>query len=328
MPKRYALFAAAALICLLAGCAAGGSTSGSSSAGAEPPRLEELRVEVSKTDGNLEALAAALPTLPEQLRGALHAQGVTVDRVRVTVGSSCAATCDALKAGGVDVAFLPADAFAASTGGTAILADARTFQGVDSDQPVDWNGHYSGSVRDAGTRALICVSSTDYGRSLASRAAPTWDELNHARWGVLSADSLGGYRCAELWLEDHYEGNGLSDLSSVTTYPSPEALLTAAQKGEIDVFSIGTDQRTDFPDAGIFSRTGVLAVTDRLYSCVAAAGNTELEKNRDFAPALAAAVRQICAENGAMTPVFGTDSFTVIRNSDLDGLRRLLSAGR
>lgn len=84
----------------------------------EPPetgllRLESLSVEVSRGELSTEDLARAVRELPEALEAALAAQGVEAETINVSVGSSPSLTAQAVSEGGVDLAFLPAEDFAA-----------------------------------------------------------------------------------------------------------------------------------------------------------------------------------------------------------------------
>ena len=337
MRKRTLLPAAVLLLGLLAGCGSGGASSSAAASGsaaaAEPLHLSELNVELSRREGAEDALMSALRTLPEELKTALAQYGVEADAVHVTVGTSPSATCQALKDGGVDAAFLSADAFAELGGGRAILADTTAMPGPDSDDPADWTGGYAGIVWSVGTRALLCASDTDYGRNLAQRTADaaelTWDEVSRARWGVLAPDSLAGDRCLQLWLEDSFGGNTVGDLPSVTAYATFGELLQAARNGEIDAFPVSTDLRSDYAEEwpGIWKETHPLALTEYLYSDVAAVtpGREELQSDR-FASALSSAVYELCSKDSSLTAAFGVSDYAAVTDSALDGMRRLCAA--
>lgn len=97
LPWLYALF-------LLALCACGPAPKEDEPE--EPLQLKSLCVEVSRGDLTDQDLARAVQELPEALREALADQGVEAETVTVSVGSSPAATAQAVREGGVDVAFL------------------------------------------------------------------------------------------------------------------------------------------------------------------------------------------------------------------------------
>lgn len=312
-------------VLLLAGAAAGCGAPGGSSSGAfgsSAPaqlQLEQLNVELPRTEDNLKELTAALREFPDALKGALAESGVTVDNVRVTVGTSTSATCQALSGGGVDVAFLPADDY------------ARYGEGIPA---ILGNGG-----EHAGESVLICAAPSEYGENLSalikSGKALTWEELNHAHWGVVdrqsaaggetdaaSVLSLPGSAAANLWLSDHYEGNTLSDLDHVTVYDDDSALTQAAADGKIDVFTLPDSARETYAD--LLPEIPVLGRTDALFVWVVAVapGNTRLE-SRQFAAALEDAVARLCKEDPNRALAFGTDRYAALSNRDLDAMRRL-----
>lgn len=336
MRKISLLLTCVLLAGILSGCGArktASSSAGTSAPGDKPLHLKELNVELTRTDGNLEALQSVLGTLPDTLKSALNERCVEVDEIHVTVGTSASATCEALKGGSVDLAFLPADSFAALDGGRAILAAGPLCPAVKGTDPADWNGNYGDKAGgDVGNRALICAAATEYGKNLAGRISGggtlTWEELNHARWGVLDQSSQPGYQCVELWLEDHYEGMGLADLSDVKTYSTEKELISAAAEGGIDVFPVQADTRAcdteEWPE--IQTQAAVLGVSGKLYTWVGAA-SAELENSTRFQEALMDAINAIQKDNEQMALIFGGDSYITVKDSALDGMRRLQPRG-
>ncbi|MDY3281609.1 hypothetical protein [Dysosmobacter sp.] len=323
-------------VLLTAGCsrqtAPAASSSGeiapgaSSSAPAEEPlAIGELTVELPR-EVDRKAARAALEGLP----AAMAAEGVTVEAVSLTYGASHAAMAEAVGKGGVMLAILPAKELARFGGGAAvILGDAR--EGSET----------------AGTMARVCAAPTEYGRTLAALAEKrplTWQELDHARWGVLGVDSLGGYQCLELWLEDHYEGSGIGDLSSVTAYGGWEELLRAAAAGEIDLLPLTPEaeeayaaawtEETNRTAAGglrgfgrseaLAEEVTALAETERLVSVAAAVTPHDAALNDPrFAEALCRALNRLCDGPAERKAALGAEWFAPLADSDLDGLRRL-----
>ena len=172
----------------------------------QPLVLEELTVEFLRGSADAATLMQAVKELPQQLQAALAEEGVEVERVSVTMSGSCASTVQAVEEGGVDLAFLPVEELVRAEGypQVALLAGEQ--------------------------RMDLYTTDTDYGKNLSGRKSPTWAELDRARWGTAA-----GEQAIELWLADHYEGNGLSDLADVTEYESREALYDAAvNPGDIE----------------------------------------------------------------------------------------------
>lgn len=201
-----------------------------------PLELDILRIEISRGGLSSDRLMEAARTLPGLLKDALASNSILAGAVQVTIGSSPAATVQALNEGSVDLAILPAEGFAGQETGAAVLLAS----GPGGEDVPLW------ADNKTGFQTTLWTAPTDYGRNLASRAGkegalPTWDELDHARWGLLDGDSLPGRRAVDLWLADHYEGNTTANLSRVTVYGDFGQLFQAAEAGELDVFP-GEDQ--------------------------------------------------------------------------------------
>lgn len=345
------------LICLtlllLAGCrgqnqSASSSAQTSAQSAEETLTIEELTVELPR-DLDTTAARKALEALPVLMAE----DGVEIGKVTVTYGTSYAATAQALSAGGVKLAFLPAQDFIRFGGDAVpILADARQTLQTDSENPDDWNQD-AAQAEDgwtAGTFSLICAAPTEYGRNLASRTGNgrtlTWTELDQAHWGVLGKDSMAGYQCLELWLEDQYEGNGLEDLSHVTSYDSWEDLLRAAAEEKIDLFPLMPDLRGEYAQlwtmetthtgesgvrgfgrkAEIVRELPVVAVTQRLYQWVAAVTPADADVNsQQFCQALEQALEQVFPDAAERLAALGAEHYAPVQAEDLNGLRRLLA---
>ena len=350
MKKGRLLLAFAALLALLAGC-------GEETEEQTPPQDEEtvlqvehLAVEIPKNGMDAQRLMETAAALPDQLIAALADHGVEVGTVSISIGAAPTTSAQAVAEGGVDVVFVPADAFVeAGDGAVPILASGEQCADRDGTDIALWNGGGDASYT-VGTQSLLCTGPSEYGENLAEKAAGdtgmTWAELERARWGVLEEASLPGYRAVDLWLADHYEGHRLSDLPDVTVYQGYEALLRAAAAGEIDVFPLRADVREDWAQAwtleptrtddtgasglgrpaSIWEEVQVVGVTERFYTwVVAAAPEAEELADGPFAAALQAALADLRQQEPELAEVFGELPYTPIQNGDLDPLRRLLT---
>lgn len=298
--KRRALAAMLAAL-LLPGCGTAGRDPGSASSSQEAPEapivIETLALELP-AGGDTQAAQAFADSLPE----AMAALGVEIGRVALSFSPSPAAAAQALAEGGVDLAFLPVEDFLAGGGGQAVLADGEP----DTSRTLT-----------PGERAEIVTADTDYGRRLAARTDPSWEELSHARWGVLGPESRAGYRCLDLWLCDHYEDNSIADLPQVTVYGDWDALLQAAEAGDIDALPLKLGLRTE----GL----SLLAETEAIVTQVAAVREDEALQSRAFALALEAAVSRL--PEAQREALLGAKDFVALQDSGLDATRRSL-AGR
>lgn len=312
--KRRALAAMLAAL-LLPGCGTAGGDPGSASSSQEAPEapivIETLALELP-AGGDTQAAQAFADSLPE----AMAALGVEIGRVALSFSPSPAAAAQALAEGGVDLAFLPVEDFLAGGGGQAVLADGEPMplsEKRDTDAAVD----LTVSALVPGERAEIVAADTDYGRRLAARTDPSWEELSHARWGVLGPESRAGYRCLDLWLCDHYEDNGIRDLPQVTVYGDWDALLQAAEAGDIDALPLKPGLRPE----GL----SLLAETEAIVTQVAAVREDEALQSRAFALALEAAVSRL--PEAQREALLGAKDFVALQDSGLDATRRSL-AGR
>ena len=291
--KRRTLAAMLAAL-LLPGCGTAGSASSSQEA---PIVIETLALELP-AGGDTQAAQAFADSLPE----AMAALGVEIGRVALSFSPSPAAAAQALAEGGVDLAFLPVEDFLAGGGGQTVLADGEP----DTSRTLT-----------PGDRAEIVTADTDYGRRLAARTDPSWEELSHARWGVLGEESRAGYRCLDLWLCDHYEDNSIADLPQVTVYGDWDALLQAAEAGDIDALPLKPGLRPE----GL----SLLAETEAIVTQVAAVREDEALQSRAFALALEAAVSRL--PEAQREALLGAKDFVSLQASGLDATRRSL-AGR
>lgn len=307
--KRRALAAMLAAL-LLPGCGTAGSASSSQEAPEEPIVIETLALELP-AGGDTVAAQAFADSLPE----AMAALGVEIGRVALSFSPSPAATAQALAEGGVDLAFLSAEDFLAWGGGQAVLADGEPMplsEKRDTDAAVD----LTVSAVVPGERAEIVAADTDYGRRLAARTDPSWEELSHARWGVLGPESRAGYRCLDLWLCDHYEDNGIRDLPQVTVYGDWDALLQAAEAGDIDAIPLKPGLRTE--------ELSLLAETEGIVAQVAAVREDAALQSRAFALALEAAVSRL--PEGQREALLGAKDFVSLPDGGLNAARRSLAA--
>ena len=303
------VFAAALAALLLTGCGSRGESGSASSQEApeEPVVIGTLALELP-AGGDADAARAFADSLPE----AMAALGVEIGRVELSFSPSPAATAQALAEGGVDLAFLPAEDFLRAGGGLAILVDGEPMAPEQGDADAD----RAVSPLVPGERAEIVTAGTEYGRRLAARTDPSWEELAHARWGVLGQESRAGYRCLDLWLCDNYEDNGIRDLPEVTVYDDWDALLQAAEAGDIDALPLKPGLRTE--------ELSLLAETEGIVAQVAAVREDAALQSRAFALALEAAVSRL--PEGQREALLGAKDFVSLPDGGLNAARRSLAA--
>lgn len=340
--KQRILFLWVLTLALLAACSPVEENEPSPPEEEDSLTLESLFVEVPRSSLSAQELARAVRELPEALKNALAAQGINVETVHVSVSSSPEAAAQAVAEGGVDVAFLSAEDFAALDSPPKLILAAgplSTTQSIDD----------ASGASQPGVSVLICAAPTDCGIELSGSGGvrgegPTWDRLSEVRWGLLENDSLLGRQAVDLWLFDHYGSRTTADLKTVTVYDSYEALIRAAAAEEIDLLPLWDTPRQDWAEAWTMdsSKTDsrgvrglgrpapleeelpVLAVTSRLYTGTAVVrpdGGALAEP--PFSSALAAAVNSILPEQ----PVFGPHTYAPAADGDLAPQRRLAHLG-
>ena len=304
------VFAAALAALLLTGCGSRGESGSASSQEApeEPVVIGTLALELP-AGGDADAARAFADSLPE----AMAALGVEIGQVELSFSPSPAATAQALAEGGVDLAFLPVEDFLAGGGGQAVLADGEP---LPLSEERDAAPDLTVPALAPGERAEIVTADTDYGRRLAARTDPSWEELAHARWGVLGQESRAGYRCLDLWLCDNYEDNGIRDLPEVTVYDDWDALLQAAEAGDIDALPLKPGLRTE--------ELSLLAETEGIVAQVAAVREDAALQSRAFALALEAAVSRL--PEGQREALLGAKDFVSRPDGGLNAARRSLAA--
>lgn len=265
MRRIYQILTGVLLLALLAGCG-GREKAPEQPVPPAPPaaveeaewmQIEELEAEVIRGSQSAGELMAALRELPEQLQTALAAQDVQAERITMTAGASPEATAQAVAEGGVDLAFLPAETFAALELPPRLLLAGGAYQG------------------------FLCAGATEYGGNLAARSDLTWEELSRARWGV--TDAL--LPTLDLYLADHYRGNTADDLKTIAVFADETALRQAAERGELDLFVTEAPRGEDT----------LLAETEQLYKVVAVA-SAEAPRLTKFTQALAAALAELDSE--------------------------------
>ena len=88
----------------------------------ETGEIGELAVEISRGSLTTTQLTTAVKELPAILEQYLEAEGnLEIEKVKVTVGASHAATAETLAKGNIDLAFLPVEVFVLYGGETQLL---------------------------------------------------------------------------------------------------------------------------------------------------------------------------------------------------------------
>lgn len=294
-----------------------------------PLTAETLTVEFAPTGGDPAAQMARLRQTADKLKAALADAGVTVESVGTTLGSSPAATAQAVAQGGVDGAFLPEETLAEFGGSAgALLGAAWIAPSCDSETCAPWNEQETTWTTEwaAGRRVLLLAGPSAYGKNLADRVRGggtlTWEELSRAKWGLAggwTADAAGQ------WLGAQSEGCTLADLPHTAAYESEEELLNALAAETVDLIPILADDRIDAADqwtrstvAGGYGRGGfiwdetcVVGVTEPVFGKVFALGGDSPWGQPPLSDALTAAISAL-AEDPDFSALAGAERFAAI----------------
>lgn len=303
-----------------------------------PLELDILRIEICRSGLGSDRLMEAVRTLPELLRSALADQNIITNAVQVTIGSSPAATVQALNEGTVDIAILPAGGFAGQETEAAVLLAS----GPQSENDHIWREGY-GAFRGA-----LYASAASAGGLLDKEGAlPAWEELDHLRWGLLGQDSIPGRRAVDLWLADHYEGRTTAELSHAAVYETFDQLLQAAEAGEIDLFPLDDITSGDWQGASRFYFLGELETFYDTVAVVSPRREDLSDPERNLRDPLMFTLTRLCFYDGTQTDpgglpaypgegydretrelcqdVFGPYRYGWARDEDLDATRRLMA---
>ncbi len=248
----------------------------------EPVEIDTLKVAFVPSRDPEEIITTTEP-LKQLLIDELAKEGFNVKNVEITVGTSYEAVGEGMAAGTIDVGLIP--------GGTYVLFEddvdvilTSTRQGLskDSENPADWNdGKPTDLIEDQVTyyKGLIIAGPSEKGQELADKVNNgeelTWEDLDSAKWSVMSSSSSSGYIYPSIWLGSKFDGKQISDLSNVVqadSYPSSIARLASEQ---VDVVVGFADLRRDNEEAwtadmgreaSIWEETNVIGVTPNVYN--------------------------------------------------------------
>lgn len=248
----------------------------------EPVEIDTLKVAFVPSRDPEEIITTTEP-LKQLLIDELAKEGFNVKKVEITVGTSYEAVGEGMAAGTIDVGLIPGGTYVLFEDDVDVILTA-TRQGLskDSENPADWNdGKPTDVVEDQVSyyKGLIIAGPSEKGQELADKVNNgeelTWEDLDSAKWSVMSSSSSSGYIYPSIWLGNKFDGKQISDLSNVVqadSYPSSVARLASEQ---VDVVVGFADLRRDNEEAwtadmgreaSIWEETNVIGVTPNVYN--------------------------------------------------------------
>lgn len=255
MLKRFMLFAVMILsIGILAACGSNNDDASNSNGNGGGKEIDELKIGFVPSKDPDEIITATEP-LKDLLKEELEKEGITVNNVDISVGTTYEAVGEALSAGTTDVGLVPGGTFVLyDDGAEVILTSTRAGLNNDSEDAKDWNDNKPTEGTDEQAtyyRSLFIAGPSEKGQELAEKVNKgeelTWEDLNSANWSVMGSSSSAGYIYPVLWLLENYD-KSITDLDSVVqsdSYGSSFARLAAEQT---DVLVAFADARRDYAE--------------------------------------------------------------------------------
>lgn len=329
---------------LLTGCVGSPSTNGSntsqnSSDSTNVINISKLNIAFVPSKDPDQIITATEP-LKEMLKNELSNQGYSVGEVNISVGTNYEAVGEALVSGTVDVGFIPGGTYVLYDDGADVLLTAtRDAINHKSENPVDWNQSPTEYIPEQATsyRSILVAGPSAKGKELSEKINSgqelTWEDLNSAKWGVMSPSSSAGYIYPTLFLNDKY-GKSISDLENKVqsdSYGSSVARLAAEQ---VDVITVFADARIDYAEkwtneygrAGqIWDETNVIGVAAPIYNDTISVSKNSPIMTPEFKNAFATAMINIAntEEGKKVVSFYSHKGYERAQSADYDNERRV-----
>ncbi|BBF43647.1 phosphonate ABC transporter phosphate-binding periplasmic component [Lachnospiraceae bacterium KM106-2] len=332
--KRFLSLMLVAILCVstLTAC---GSKKNSSEDASGNKKIDTLKVQFVPSREPDEIVTATEP-LKELLKTELKKEGYEVGKVEIKVGTSFEAVGEGLSAGTIDLGFIPGGTYVLYDDGADVLLTAtRSGLNKDSDNAKDWNDGKATEGTDkqaVSYRALMVAGPSAKGQELAKKVNAgqelTWEDLNSAKWSVMSSSSPAGYIYPALWLQDKY-GKGITDLKSAVQSDSYGSAFARLASGQVDVVLTYADARRDFEDKwtseysrkdSIWAETSVIGVTDAIYNDTICASKESDVMTDDFKAAVQNAMINIAKteEGKKVINIYTHEGYQKAKASDYD----------
>lgn len=329
---------------LLTGCIGSPSTDGSntslnSDTTTNTINIDKLNIAFVPSKDPDQIITATEP-LKDMLKNELNNQGYSIGEVNISVGTNYEAVGEALVSGTVDIGFIPGATYVLYDDGAEVLLTAtRDAVSHSSENAIDWNQSPTEYIPQQATsyRSLIIAGPSAKGKELSQKVNNgqelTWEDLNSAKWAVMSPASSAGYIYPTLLLNDKY-GKSVADLENKVqsdSYGSSIARLAAEQ---VDVVTVFADARIDYVENWIndYGRTGqiwdetnVIGVSDPIYNDTISASKNSTIMTPEFKNAFATAMINIAntEEGKKVISVYSHKGYERAQSADYDNERRV-----
>lgn len=330
---------------LLTGCVGSPSTnesntsSSSSNTTTSVKKIDKLNIAFVPSKDPEQIITATEP-LKEMLKDELSKQGYSIGEVNISVGTNYEAVGEALVSGTVDVGFIPGGTYVLYDDGAEVLLTAtRDALNHSSENPIDWNQSPTEYIPQQATsyRSLLIAGPSAKGKELSEKINNgqdlTWEDLNSAKWAVMSPTSSAGYIYPTLFLNDKY-GKTVADLTNKVqsdSYGSSVARLAAEQ---VDVITVFADARIDYAEkwtneygrtSQIWDETNVIGVAAPIYNDTISVSKNSPIMTPEFNNAFATAMINIANtdEGKKVISFYSHKGYERAQSADYDSERRV-----
>lgn len=287
-----------------------------------------------------EKIITTTEPLKEALKNELKKDGYNIGEVNITVGTSYEAVGEGLVAGTVDIGFIPGGTYVLYDDGVDVLLTAtRDAVNKNSENPKDWNGAPSEYIERQAVsyRSLIVAGPSEKGKELSEKVNNgeklTWEDLNSAKWSVLSPISSSGYIYPTLWLKENYN-KGIVDLSNKIQSDSHGSSIARLASEQVDIAVFFADVRIDYVDQwqnnygramSIWDETNVIGVTPAIFSDTVSVSKNSKVITNEFKDSLTRALINISKtdEGRKIISIYSHKGYEPAKSSDYDNERKV-----
>ena len=264
---------------------------------------------------------------------------MSIENVKIEVGTSFEAVGEALSAGTAQIGFIPGGTYVLYDDGVDVALTATRFGlNHDSDNAADWNTAPTENTDKQVTyyRALVIAGPSAKGQELAAKINNgeelTLDDIQSATWGVsANTTSPAGYIYPSLWLQENY-GISITDLKNKVALDNYATSLSQLASGQIDVMVTYADARLDYAEQwntdfgrteSIWDETNVIGVTEGIYN-----DTISVTKDPSMTPELKEAIQQAfinignTEEGQKVISIYSHKGYEVADDANYDGERK------
>lgn len=286
-------------------------------------------------------IVTATEPLEQLLIDELKELGFEVGEIDITVGTSYEAVGEGLVAGTIDVGFIPGGTYVLYDDGSEVLLTAtRVGLSNDSDNPVDWNENEPTEATDEQVtyyRALAIAGPSEKGKELADKINKgeelSWEDLDSAKWTVMSPSSPAGYIYPALKLSDEYD-KSIADLSNAVQSDSYLTAFSRLASGQVDILLTYADGRRDYAEQweselgaenDIWTDTDTLLITDAIFNDTVSVSKNSDTMTDELKEAVAEALINLTEDEKTREVIFNIyshEGYEKANDSDYDNERK------